>query len=964
MKRMLINATQAEELRVAMVDGQKLYDLDIEVLGREQKKANVYKGKITRIEPSLEAAFVDYGAERHGFLPLKEISREYFPNNADVRGRPNIKDVVKEGQELIIQIEKEERGNKGAALTTFISLAGSYLVLMPNNPRAGGISRRIDGDERDSLRDSLKKLNLPQGMGLIVRTAGVGRSDDELEYDLTSLLNSWNAIKAAADANPAPLFIFQESDVVNRAIRDYLRPDIGEIIIDAKGAYDRTRQAITQTRPAYVDKVKLYQDELPLFNRYQVETQIETAFQREVRLPSGGSVVIDPTEALISIDINSARATKGQDIEETALNTNKEAAQEIARQLRLRDIGGLIVIDFIDMTNNKNQREVENVLKEALQMDRARVQIGRISRFGLLEMSRQRLRPSLGESSQLPCPRCNGYGSIRSVESLALSILRLIEEEAMKDSTSYIQANLPVDAATFLLNEKRKMVAAIEKRQHTQVVIIPNPNMETPHYEVKRIRKSDAQPDQASYELTTGQESDLNFEVSTIERDVPAAPAVQAVVNTQPAPAPAPQARKEKEEKKPGLIKRIIQALFGPSEEEKKKASNQNRKRNQRGNRSKQQNRNRRSTGNRPQNKGQRNQSAKDNRGNDTRGTDNRGNREPQNKRNDNRADKSRNDNTRNENRTDNKRQRKDEGKSRNNQARGQKRGQSRQEKTEDKPRSQRQSRLERQVQNQSGGQDNTVVATTPEQKPVAQPQPASPVTPDTSVAMEGATPQAESVKTTENTNPVEKTQAVTPKAQADADVAGSDTNTNQSGEREQNETKRNENKVSNLPASKQSPSNEASEKSQPQQEAQLQGFDAKPAEEESASVVSATTESPKAVLQPTETANTTEPAPSATSKASAKVTPIDNAEGFVSKSERESRNQENGEARSQDAGGSSTAPVAKPKMEAEPDVVVELPKMPQYSAINLDPAKAASIKHHSGNQSSSPASKPVIADE
>ncbi|MEM9102215.1 MAG: ribonuclease E [Pseudomonadota bacterium] len=568
MKRMLINATQQEELRVAMVDGQKLYDLDIEIPGREQKKANIYKGKISRIEPSLEAAFVDYGAERHGFLPLKEISRDYFPSDFDLRGRPNIKDVVSEGQELIIQIEKEERGSKGAALTTFISLAGSYLVLMPNNPRAGGISRRIEGDERDALKVALNKLDVPQGMGLIVRTAGVGRSDDELQYDLTTLLNTWDAIKRASAENAAPMFIFQESDVINRAIRDYLRPDIGEIIIDEKSAFGRAKSAVELTRPAYAERVKLYQDELPLFNRYQIETQIESAFQREVRLPSGGSVVIDPTEALISIDINSARATKGQDIEETALNTNIEAAQEIARQLRLRDIGGLIVIDFIDMTNSKNQREVENVLRDALQMDRARVQIGRISRFGLLEMSRQRLRPSLGESSQIPCPRCSGYGSIRSVESLALSILRLIEEEAMKDSTSYIQANLPVDVATFLLNEKRKIIAAIEKRQKTRVVIVPNPSLETPNYEVKRIRSSEDLPEQASYKLASTDTSEINFEVSTITRETVETPVIQTLPPAKPAPQPSSATvKKPSSEKSPGFIQKIVNFLFGSKEE-------------------------------------------------------------------------------------------------------------------------------------------------------------------------------------------------------------------------------------------------------------------------------------------------------------------------------------------------------------------------------------------------------------
>lgn len=435
MKRMLINATQEEEIRVALVDGQKLYDLDIESPGHEQKKANIYKGKITRVEPSLEAAFVDYGAERHGFLPLKEISREYFPAGYSFDGRPNIKEVVKEGQEVIIQIDKEERGQKGAALTTFISLAGSYLVLMPNNPRAGGISRRIEGDERQELKDSLGQLEMPDGMGLIVRTAGVGKSYEELDYDLKALLKHWSAITEEAQKRAAPFLIHQESNVVFRAIRDYLRRDVGEILIDSQKIFEEAKVYIQQFRPDFAHRVKMYQGEVPLFMHYQIENQIETAFRREVRLPSGGSIVIDSTEALTAIDINSSKATKGGDIEETAFNTNLEAADEIARQLRLRDLGGLIVIDFIDMTPVRHQREVENRLKDAVKQDRARVQIGRISRFGLLEMSRQRLRPSLGESAGHVCPRCHGRGTIRSVESSALSILRLIEEEAIKDNT-------------------------------------------------------------------------------------------------------------------------------------------------------------------------------------------------------------------------------------------------------------------------------------------------------------------------------------------------------------------------------------------------------------------------------------------------------------------------------------------------------------------------------------------------
>ncbi|WP_080260666.1 ribonuclease E, partial [Vibrio parahaemolyticus] len=440
MKRMLINATQKEELRVALVDGQRLFDLDIESPGHESKKANIYKGRITRIEPSLEAAFVDYGAERHGFLPLKEIAREYFPEGYTYQGRPSIKEVLTEGQEVIVQVEKEERGSKGAALTTFISLAGSYLVLMPNNPRAGGISRRIEGDERTQLKAALSTLELPQGMGLIVRTAGVGKSAEELEWDLNVLLNHWSAIKGAADSNPAPFLIHQESNVIVRAIRDYLRRDIGEILIDSNTIYERAKEHIQLVRPDFINRVKKYEGEVPLFSHYQIESQIESAFQREVRLPSGGSIVIDPTEALTSIDINSARATKGGDIEETALNTNLEAADEIARQLRLRDLGGLVVIDFIDMTPVRHQREVENRLREAVRLDRARVQIGRISRFGLLEMSRQRLSPSLAEASHHICPRCRGTGVVRDNESLALSVLRLIEEEALKDNTAQVLA--------------------------------------------------------------------------------------------------------------------------------------------------------------------------------------------------------------------------------------------------------------------------------------------------------------------------------------------------------------------------------------------------------------------------------------------------------------------------------------------------------------------------------------------
>ncbi|MDT8850133.1 ribonuclease E [Pantoea dispersa] len=541
MKRMLINATQQEELRVALVDGQRLYDLDIESPGHEQKKANIYKGKITRIEPSLEAAFVDYGAERHGFLPLKEISREYFPANYNAHGRPNIKDVLREGQEVIVQIDKEERGNKGAALTTFISLAGSYLVLMPNNPRAGGISRRIEGDDRTELKEALSALELPDGMGLIVRTAGVGKSAESLQWDLSFRLKHWEAIKKAADSRPAPFLIHQESNVIVRAFRDYLRQDIGEILIDNPKVLELARQHIAALgRPDFSSKIKLYTGEIPLFSHYQIESQIESAFQREVRLPSGGSIVIDSTEALTAIDINSARATRGGDIEETAFNTNLEAADEIARQLRLRDLGGLIVIDFIDMTPVRHQRAVENRLREAVRQDRARIQISHISRFGLLEMSRQRLSPSLGESSHHVCPRCSGTGTIRDNESLSLSILRLIEEEALKDNTKEVHAIVPVQVASYLLNEKREAVSAIEKRQGgVRAIIVPNDQMETPHYSVLRVRKGE-ETQTLSYHLPKLHEAEMALpsEEEHAERRRPEQPALAAFVMPDAPPAP------------------------------------------------------------------------------------------------------------------------------------------------------------------------------------------------------------------------------------------------------------------------------------------------------------------------------------------------------------------------------------------------------------------------------------------
>lgn len=487
MNRMLINATQREELRVALVSGQTLYDLDIEHAGREQKKANIYKARISRIEPSLEAVFVEYGADRHGFLPFKEIAPEYLknPNNHE---RTNIRESLKVGQEIMVQVEKEERGSKGAALTTYISLPGCYLVLMPNNPGAGGISRRIEGDDRTEMREILSILDLPEGMGLIVRTAGVGRSQEELQWDLMILLKQWEAIKQAFKQRSAPFLVYQESDVVMRSIRDYLRKDIGEILIDKLEVFEHAKHYIQLIRPDFMNRVKLYTDSAPLFSRFQIEHQIESAFQREVRLPSGGAIVIDHTEALISIDINSGKATKGVDIEETALNTNLEAADEIARQLRLRDLGGLIVIDFIDMSSIRNQREVENRLRESLKMDRARIQIGRISRFGLLEMSRQRLRPSLGETMQALCPRCSGQGTLRSIESLALSIVRIIEEDAMKDKTAQIQLQLPVDIATYLVNEKRAAVTQIEQRHQVKVLLIPNSHFSSPHYKITRLR--------------------------------------------------------------------------------------------------------------------------------------------------------------------------------------------------------------------------------------------------------------------------------------------------------------------------------------------------------------------------------------------------------------------------------------------------------------------------------------------
>ena len=547
MKRMLFNATQPEELRVALVDGQRLYDLDIETTARESKKANIYKGRITRIEPSLEAAFVDYGAERHGFLPLKEISRQYFKEGTDLsKGKISIKEVLNEGIEVVVQVGKEERGNKGAALTTFISLAGRYMVLMPNNPRAGGVSRRIEGDDRSEARDAMSSLEIPSDMGVILRTAGVGKSSEELQWDLDYLINLWRAISDASEKREPPFLIYQESNLVVRAIRDYFRGDINEIIIDEPSIYKQAKDFMEQVMPHNVNRIKQYSDDVPLFTRYQVETQIESAFQREVRLPSGGAIVIDPTEALISIDVNSARATKGSDIEETALMANLEAADEVARQMRLRDIGGLIVIDFIDMTPARNQREVENRLREALKLDRARVQVGRISRFGLLEMSRQRIRPSLGESSQIVCPRCDGHGTIRGIESLALSILRLVEEEAMKENTSRVIAQVPVDAATFLLNEKRTTIEEIQQRHKAKIILVPNLQLETPHFEVVRVRENDMTPElekQSSFEMVTQTETEIESGPAA-PVTAPEQPAIKSVMPAAPRPASSSSTRR------------------------------------------------------------------------------------------------------------------------------------------------------------------------------------------------------------------------------------------------------------------------------------------------------------------------------------------------------------------------------------------------------------------------------------
>jgi ribonuclease E len=632
MKRMLINATQREELRVAIVDGQNLYDLDIEIPSREQKKANIYKGRITRVEPSLEACFIDYGAERHGFLPLKEIAREYF--NPQAEGKSNIRDLLREGQEIIVQVEKEERGNKGAALTTFISLAGRYMVLMPNNPRAGGVSRRIEGEDRQALKEAMDHLAVPDDVGLIVRTAGMGRDAEELQWDLDYLLQLWKAISSAASSQKAPFLIYQESKLFIRALRDYLRNDIGEILIDEESLFNDAREFVQQVMPNNLRKLKLYQDPTPLFSRYQIETQIENIFARSVRLPSGGSIVIDQTEALTAVDINSSKATKGSDIEETAFNTNCEAAVEIARQLRIRDAGGLIVIDFIDMDSPRHQREVEEKLKDALKNDRARVQIGRISRFGLLEMSRQRLRPSLGEATQIVCPRCDGHGHIRSVESLALSTLRLIEEHAMKENTGQVLVQAPTTVANFMLNEKRASIVEIELRHSVHVVVVADEHLDTPHIEIQRIREADmGEHSKPSYERTVTVETDAlpkmgqalgSGEQPLVSGVVPATPAPvreelpeAAPVATAPARNSAPRASAPTSAAAGGVLSRIL-GWFRPATAASAQTEREPRQprgeRGERGSRQGQERRDGRASqgGNRQGSSGQRQQSRRD----------------------------------------------------------------------------------------------------------------------------------------------------------------------------------------------------------------------------------------------------------------------------------------------------------------------------------------------------------------
>ena len=565
MKRMLFNATQPEELRVAIVDGQKLIDIDIEVMGREQRKANIYKGIITRIEPSLEACFVNYGEERHGFLPFKEITRSYFRDGVNPRNT-SIKEAIREGQEILLQIEKEERGNKGAALTSFISLAGRYLVLMPNNPRSGGISRRIEGEERQELRDQLDRLTVPQGMSVIARTAGIGRSFEELQWDLNYLLQLWNAIEGASKSAEGAFLIYQESSLVIRAIRDYFHPEIGEILVDTDDLYEQAQQFMSHVMPDMVSRVKRYRDDVPLFSRFQIEQQIETAYSRIVPLPSGGALVVDHTEALVAIDVNSARSTRASDIEATAFQTNYEAAEEIARQLRLRDLGGLVVIDFIDMENPNNQRDIENHLKDVLHHDRARIQLGKISRFGLMELSRQRLRPSLSEGSHQTCPRCNGTGHIRDSESSALHILRLLQEEAMKENTANIYIQVPLDVAAFLLNEKRGEILKIETRHRITIVVIPNKFIETPHFKLDRAKHDDKQQELSSSldiieTITTNHASAHNIKIDDQK------PRQEAIVKGIVPAQPAPQVESNADKKKTPLLSKVMSFFFGKEEE-------------------------------------------------------------------------------------------------------------------------------------------------------------------------------------------------------------------------------------------------------------------------------------------------------------------------------------------------------------------------------------------------------------
>src|SRR5277367_2093742 len=570
MKRMLVNATQEEELRVALVDGQKLFDLSIELPSREQKKANVYKGRISRVEPSLEACFVDYGAQRHGFLPLKEVSRDYFRQQPQ-GGRMNIRELLTEGQDLIVQVEKEERGTKGAALTTFLSLAGRFLVLMPNNPRAGGVSRRIEGEDRDQMREVMSQLQIPEGMGAIVRTAGVGRSVEELQWDLDNLKTQWAAIDEAGQGRSAPFLIFQESDAVTRGLRDYFSDDVGECLIDQPEAFQKAQEYMQRFMPPDAQrKLKLYQDPVPLFTRYQIESQIESAYAHKVTLPSGGSLVIDHTEALVSIDINSARSTRGGDIEATARNTNLEAAEEIARQLRLRDIGGLIVIDFIDMESTANQRAVEDMLRDSVKMDRARIQLGRLSRFGLLELSRQRLRPALSETTHINCPRCSGMGTIRSVESMSLALLRLIGEEARKERTGRVITQVPVDVATYLINEKREQLHQIETRDKVSLVIVPNPHMQTPAYTLRRVRDDEKElPENTtvSYQLADQpivEDSNIGNRDKKPPGDIPLVPSILAASAAPIIPMPVPAAAAAPlPDAGPGALVRFWRWLFG-----------------------------------------------------------------------------------------------------------------------------------------------------------------------------------------------------------------------------------------------------------------------------------------------------------------------------------------------------------------------------------------------------------------